>query len=117
MLRYYHVGFSYPGPKGNVPGAIVDGAEVAGPHDKALYSAMKIIMEAAAGASIEMIHAYAWPDGSCYKFIRSPLEAETLQQRLDALLNPRHIFVVELEEISADYTTPRLLTVEEEFSE
>ena len=78
-MNYYHIEFFYPGPYVGFPGD--DEESIAA--SRVNHRADDKVAEAANKIGVEMVHAYAWPDGSLYKFFRCNLEINDLRQALN----------------------------------
>lgn len=85
-MTYYNVGFKYVGPRVNILGDDDDPATLAA--DKALREAEKMLSDALAAADIDFRHAYAWPDGSLYKFVRTERSQTDLISDIELALKP-----------------------------
>lgn len=76
MSRYFHVSFFYAGLKGN---------ECIRECNDALCAAdknVKKLKAALAAKGIQMKHAYSWPDGSYYMYLRTPKKTTTVDVNL-----------------------------------
>jgi len=67
-MHYYQLSFYYPGPTVNIP----SDSECSRDASQANFDADDAISLRVKTAKLEMRHAYAWPDGSLYKYIRTP---------------------------------------------
>jgi len=90
----------YEGPKDN---GCPDDSEESEKAQRALTAAENEVDSALKG--LETKHAYSWPDGSLYKYIRidGPVDISVLRQALAALLKPHPtVKVIDVCESSAD---------------
>ena len=67
-MKYYDIEFGYyPGPYCGNPGP----DRLSHDASAANIAADELVEQAAEANGIEMMHAYSWPDGSLYKYIRT----------------------------------------------
>ena len=73
-------------------------------EDSAVWEVDKFVDSKLARLKIDHRHAYLFPDGSCYKYIKSTLPIEVLRQNLAAALvdGPWNVRLDNLREVSGD---------------
>jgi hypothetical protein len=69
MANYFNVSFSYQGPTVNIIGE----DEFSDRASDAVQKADHIVTDKLKGAGVKFKHAYAWPDGSLYKYVMTDL--------------------------------------------
>ena len=83
---YYDVSFIYPGPTSNSIDDTFD-------ESMANLDAGRIVMNAGKTLQLNMKHAYGWPDGSLWKFIKTDLSIDTIRDSLNLALEDNNISV------------------------
>jgi hypothetical protein len=89
-MQYYQISFNYRGP--------YDGYCVSKAANRALSAAYDEADELLGLLRLRRKHAYSWPDGSLYFFVKTPLPQWELQVALDRRLRafePKHITAIE----------------------
>ena len=79
-MAYFIVEFSYTGPRVN----IISDNKATDDASDALIAADQLVMDKLQlEQGIQCKHAYSWPDGSLYKYVKTDLEQEQLTQLLN----------------------------------
>jgi len=81
-MNYFSAEFGYSGSVVN----IVSENEATKRADADLTKAIQEVEGALDRAGVEHLHAYAWPDGSLYRFIRTELDWPELHDKISAEL-------------------------------
>jgi len=89
MARYFNVSFSYQGPCVNIIGE----DEASNRASDACQKADHIVTDTLKGASVRFKHAYAWPDGSLYKYVMTDLDQPELRQQLNKLFENSEVSI------------------------
>lgn len=76
MLNYYLLDFFYKGPFSN--------SGVGGGASRALVTAEKAVVKTLARGGFDFRHAYSWPDGSLYFYLRTDLSGKEVEGQLEA---------------------------------
>lgn len=88
-VKNYVIEFDYPGPRSENPG---DRPEA----DDALASADSIVELALDSSGLTWSHEYAWPDGSLFKRVASPLSKDEILSRLRVALSDTDIRIISI---------------------
>lgn len=78
--RWYQVSFLYEGPRARIPIDLPDGSVP--PSTKALDAANLNVEGRLEAYDIPYVHAYAWPDGSLYKYVYLPTDPKEAKAAL-----------------------------------
>jgi len=84
-MSYYSVSFGYRGPTSNFPTEKPDGSR--SDASLALSNADAVCEAALKELELEFLHAYAWTDGSLYKYVKDPRSKEELHRLLASVLS------------------------------
>lgn len=93
-MKYYMIDFDYDWPSCG----IIPDKESSLANRKADIK----VNAAAKRLGINMLHAYSWPDGSLYKYIKTELSADEVRMALDSQLYDSGVSVNSITERSGD---------------
>jgi hypothetical protein len=82
MMNYFQLGFGYVGSIVT----IVSENKATHKASVELEAAIQKVMEALDAIEVEHLHAYAWPDGSLYRFIRTEMGEQELCTKINEAL-------------------------------
>lgn len=92
-MNYFSIEFLIPGPYSNFPGINPEIDELA-------INGEQFVESILANSGVEFLHEYSWPDGSCYKYVRSELTPEQLKKHLNLHFIPSTYSVGSVNKIS-----------------
>ena len=97
LMNYFHFEFNYDGSIVN----IVSDNDATHKASADLSAASNKAKEALNNLNIENLHAYAWPDGSLYRFVRTEMEENELWKAVNQAL-PEGVRISRIYSASAD---------------
>lgn len=109
-MNYFTVEFYYQGPFANFP-------------DSTTHPEMQRLSAAESKAELGLVlnkiqfkHAYSWPDGSLYKYIRTELSEEEMLKKLKDIFNTPELGITKLYHEDSKEQTSSGDTLEQRFT-
>lgn len=97
-MNYFSVSIYVPGPYSNCPGAEPE-------IDDFAWNGDKFVEFVLTSSGVEFLHEYSWPDGSCYKYVRSNLTSDELKKHLNFYFIPSKYEIMKVIQV-AESTNP-----------